>query len=50
LCRNCLLKCVIEGKIEGRTEVSGRRRRRCKQIVDDITKNERILETKGGIT
>jgi len=26
LCRNCLLKYVIEGKIEGRIEVTGRRR------------------------
>jgi hypothetical protein len=28
---NCLLKHVIEGKIEGRIEVKGRRERRCKQ-------------------
>jgi hypothetical protein len=27
LCRNCLLKHVIEGKIEGRTEITGRRGR-----------------------
>jgi hypothetical protein len=34
--RNCLLKHVIEGKIEGRIEVTGRRGRRCKQLLDDL--------------
>jgi len=29
LLRNCLLKHVIEGKIEGRIKVMGRRGRRC---------------------
>jgi hypothetical protein len=29
--RNCLLKHVIEGKLERRTEVTGRRERRSKQ-------------------
>jgi hypothetical protein len=33
--RNCLLKHVIEGKIEGRIEGTGRRRRRRKNILDD---------------
>jgi hypothetical protein len=28
--KNCLLKCIIEGKTEGRLEVTGRRGRRCK--------------------
>jgi hypothetical protein len=28
LCRNCLLKHVIEGKLEGRIEMTGRRGRR----------------------
>jgi hypothetical protein len=32
--RNCLLKHIIEGKIEGRTEVKGRRGRRRKQLLD----------------
>jgi hypothetical protein len=36
LCRNCLLKHVIEGKIEGRIEVTGRRGRRCKQLLDNL--------------
>jgi hypothetical protein len=35
LLRNCLLKHVIEGKIEGRGR-GGRRRRRCKQLLDDL--------------
>ena len=34
--RNCLLKHVIEGKVEGRIEVTGRRGRRCKQLLDDL--------------
>jgi hypothetical protein len=34
--RNCILKHVIEGKIEGRTEVRGRRGRRRKQLLDDL--------------
>jgi hypothetical protein len=34
--RDCLLKHVIEGKIDGRTEVTGRRGRKCKQLLDDL--------------
>jgi hypothetical protein len=34
--RNCLLKNVIEGKSEGRTETTGRRGRRRKELLDDI--------------
>jgi len=34
--RNCLLKHVIEGKIEGRVEVTARRGRRRKQLLDDL--------------
>jgi len=41
--RNCLIKQVIEGKIEGRMEVKGRRGRGCKQLLDDL-KEKRILE------
>jgi len=33
--RNCLLKYAIEGKIEGRIEVTGRQGRRRKQLLDD---------------
>jgi hypothetical protein len=36
LCRSCLLKQVIEGKVEGRMEVTGRRGRRRKQLLDDL--------------
>jgi hypothetical protein len=38
--RNCLLKHVIEGKLEGKIEVMGRRGRRRKQLLDDL-KEER---------
>jgi hypothetical protein len=34
--RNCLLNQVIEGKIEGRREVTGRRGRRSKQLLDGL--------------
>jgi hypothetical protein len=34
--RNYLLKHVTEGKMEGWIEVSGRRGRRCKQLLDDL--------------
>jgi hypothetical protein len=33
---NCLLKHTVEGKIEGREEVTGRRGRRSKQILEDL--------------
>ena len=33
--RNCLLKHVIDGKIEGKIEVTGRRGRRSKKLLDD---------------
>jgi hypothetical protein len=38
LCRNCLVKYIIEGKIEGGTEVTRRRRRIRKQLLDDLRK------------
>ena len=34
--RNCLLQQVIEGKIKGRIEVTRRRGRRCKKLLDDL--------------
>jgi hypothetical protein len=34
--RNCLLKYVLAGRIEGRLEVMGRRGRRLKQLLDDL--------------
>ena len=34
--RNCLLQLVIEGKIKGRIEVTGRRGRRRRKLLDDL--------------
>ena len=34
--RNCLLKQVIEGKIKGEMEVTRRRGRKCKKLLDDL--------------
>jgi hypothetical protein len=34
--KNCPLKHITEGTIEGRIEVTGRRGRRCKQLLDDL--------------
>jgi hypothetical protein len=34
--RNCLLKHVIEGKMEGSREITGLRGRRRKQVLDDF--------------
>jgi len=39
LCRNCLIKHVTEGKMEGRTEITGRRGRRSKQLLDEFQEN-----------
>jgi hypothetical protein len=44
--RNCLLKHVIEGKREGRIEVTGGRGRRRKQLLDDLKENRRYLKLK----
>jgi hypothetical protein len=38
--RNCLLKQVIEGKVEGRIEMMGRRGRRRKQLLETLRKRE----------
>jgi hypothetical protein len=46
LCRNCLLKNVIEGKIEGRIEMTGRRGRRRKQLLDDLKEKRGYLKRK----
>ena len=34
--RNCLLQRVIEGKIKGRKEVTGRRGKRRRKLLDDL--------------
>jgi hypothetical protein len=36
LCRNCLLQRVIEGKIKGGIEVTGRRGRRRRKLLDEL--------------
>jgi hypothetical protein len=44
--RNCLLKHVIEGKLEGRIKITGRRGRRRKQLLDDLKKKRRYWKLK----
>jgi hypothetical protein len=44
--RNCLLKHVIAGKLEGRIEMTGRRRRRRKQLLDDLNEKRRYWKFK----
>jgi hypothetical protein len=39
--RNCLLKHVIEGKLEGRLDMIGRQGRRRKQLLDDLKEKRR---------
>jgi hypothetical protein len=46
LCRNCVLKHVIEGKLEGRIEMTGRRGRRRKQLLDDLKEMKRYCKLK----
>jgi hypothetical protein len=43
---NCLLKHVIEGTLEGRIEVTGRRGRRRKQLLDALKENRRYWKLK----
>jgi hypothetical protein len=44
--RNCLLKHVIEGKLVGRIELTGRRGRRRKQLLDDLKEKRRYWKLK----
>jgi len=44
LVMTCLLKHIIEGKIEERIEVTGRRGRRRKQLLDDRKDNRRYCK------
>jgi hypothetical protein len=46
--RNCLLQQVIEGKIKGRTEVTERRGRRHRKLLDDLKKRKRYSHLKEG--
>ena len=41
--RNCLLQQVIEGKIKSGIEVTGRRERRRKKLLDDLKEREDTL-------
>jgi len=45
LCRNCLLKRVIERKVEGIIEVTGRRGRRGKQLLNYLKDERNIVHT-----
>jgi hypothetical protein len=40
LCRDCLLRHVIKGKIEGKTEVMGRRGGRRKRLLGSLKEKE----------
>ena len=44
LFRNCLLKHCMEGKTEGRLEVTGRRGGRLKQLLDDLKGKRRYCK------
>jgi hypothetical protein len=44
--RNCLLKHVIEGKTDGRIEVTERRGRRRKQLLDDLKEKRGYWKSK----
>jgi hypothetical protein len=45
---NCLLKQVIEGKIEERFDMEIRRGRRCKQLLDGLKEKRGYCKLKGG--
>jgi len=44
---NCLLQRVIEGKIKGGIEVTGRQGRRCKKLLDDLKERRGYSHLKG---
>jgi hypothetical protein len=44
--RNCLLKHVIEGKLEGRIEMTERRGTRRKQLLDDLKEKRKYWKLK----
>jgi hypothetical protein len=45
---NCLLKRVIEGKVEGRIQVSGRRGRRRKELLGELQERKGYRSLKYG--
>jgi len=44
--RNCLLQRVIEGKIKGGIEVTGRRGRRHRKLLDDLKERREYSQLK----
>jgi hypothetical protein len=44
--RNCLLQQVIEGKMKGRMEVTGRRGRRCRKLLGELEERKGYLHLK----
>ena len=48
--RNCLLKYIVGGKIEGRAEVAERRGRRRKQVLDELNGKKGIVGIERGST
>jgi hypothetical protein len=44
--RNCLLKNVNEGKFEGMIQMTGRRGRRRKKLLDDLNEKRRYRKSK----
>ena len=44
--RNCLLQRVIEGKIKGGIEVTGRRGRKRRKLLDDLKERRRYSQLK----
>jgi hypothetical protein len=44
--RNCLLKHIIDGKVEGDTEVTRRQGTTCKQLLDDVKEMRGYWELK----
>jgi hypothetical protein len=44
--RNCLLQQVTEGKIKGEIEVTGRRGRRRRKLLDDLKERRRYSHLK----
>jgi len=46
LCKNCLLKHIVEGKREERIEVQGRRGGRNKQVLDELKETRRYWKLK----
>jgi hypothetical protein len=48
LLRNCLLQQVIEGKIKGEVEMTGRRERRRRKLLDDLKERRGYSHLKEG--